>query len=85
MTHITCRLTAKNWDRLQKPTLGKRVLATFFYTGESKSVTIILHSVDTIMSHVNKLDIVAAVRVCHSGSTNGSVTLDYICMTTLVA
>jgi len=56
-----------------------------FYTGESKSVTIILHSVDTIMSHVNKLDIVAAVRVCHSGSTNGSVTLDYICMTTLVA
>ena len=30
MTHITCRLTAKNWDQLQNPTLGNSVWATFF-------------------------------------------------------
>ena len=29
---VTCRLTAKNWDQLQNPTLGNRVWAacTFF-------------------------------------------------------
>ena len=30
MTHMTCRLTAKNRDQLQNPTLGNRVWATFF-------------------------------------------------------
>jgi len=30
MTHITCRLTAKNRDQLRNPTLGNRVWATFF-------------------------------------------------------
>jgi len=30
MTHITCRLTAKNQDQLRNPTLGNRVWATFF-------------------------------------------------------
>jgi len=30
MTHITCRLTAKNRDQLRNPTLGSRVWATFF-------------------------------------------------------
>jgi len=29
MTHITCRLTAKNRDQLRKPTLCNRLLATF--------------------------------------------------------
>ena len=29
MTHVTCRLTAKNRDQLRNPTLGKRVRATF--------------------------------------------------------
>jgi len=29
MTHVTCRLTAKNRDRLRNPTLGNRVWATF--------------------------------------------------------
>ena len=29
MTHITCRLTAKNRDQLRNPTLGNRVWATF--------------------------------------------------------
>ena len=29
MTHVTCRLTAKNRDQLQDYTLGNRVWATF--------------------------------------------------------
>jgi len=33
MTHIICRLTAKNRDQLRNPTLCNRVRATFiFYT-----------------------------------------------------
>ena len=31
MTHVTCRLTAKNRDQLRNPTLGNRVLATFTF------------------------------------------------------
>jgi len=30
MTHVTCRLTVKNWDQLRNPTLSNRVWATFF-------------------------------------------------------
>ena len=29
MTHVICRLTAKNWDQLRNPTLGNRVWAVF--------------------------------------------------------
>ena len=29
MTHVTCRLTAKNRDQLRNPTLDSRVWATF--------------------------------------------------------
>ena len=32
MTHITCRLTAKNRDQLWNPTLGNRAWATFTFT-----------------------------------------------------
>ena len=32
MTHITCKLTAKNRDQLRKPTLGNRVWATFTFS-----------------------------------------------------
>jgi len=31
MTHVTCRLTAKNRDQLQNPTIGNRVWATFTF------------------------------------------------------
>jgi len=30
MTHVTCRLTAKNRDQLRNRTLGNRVWATFY-------------------------------------------------------
>ena len=29
MTHVTRRLTAKNWDQLRAPTLGNRVFVIF--------------------------------------------------------
>jgi len=32
MTHVTCRLTAKNRDQLRNPTLGNRVRVTFTFT-----------------------------------------------------
>jgi len=38
MTHIACRLTAKNRDQLRNPTLGNRVWATGylpFYTNKN--------------------------------------------------
>jgi len=31
MTHVTCRLTAKNRDQLRNPTLGNRVRASFTF------------------------------------------------------
>ena len=31
MTHVTCRLTAKNRDQLRNPTLGSRVWAIFTF------------------------------------------------------
>ena len=32
MTHVTCRLTAKDRDQLRNPTLGNRVWATFTFS-----------------------------------------------------
>ena len=31
ITYVTCRLTAKNLDQLQNPTLGNRVWVTFTF------------------------------------------------------
>jgi len=31
MTHVTCKLTAKNRDQLRNPTLGNRVWTTFTF------------------------------------------------------
>ena len=31
MTHVTCRLTAKNRDQLRNPTLGNRAWATYLF------------------------------------------------------
>jgi len=31
MIHVTCRLTAKNWDQLRNPSIGNRVRATFTF------------------------------------------------------
>ena len=44
MTHATCRLTAKNWDELQNPTLGNRVWATFFVSKQDQTNERVIHS-----------------------------------------
>jgi len=38
MTHVTCRLTAKNRDQLRNPTLGNRLWATFTFTHTLRSI-----------------------------------------------
>ena len=38
MTHVTCRLTAKNWDQLRNPIVGARVWATFTFTFISRQL-----------------------------------------------
>jgi len=52
MTHVTCRLTAKNRDQLRNPTLGNRVWATFlrdFYCRHPSLYS--LHVVASTNSH----------------------------------
>jgi len=39
ITHVTCRLTAKNQDQLRNPTLGNRVWATFTFSYITNSTT----------------------------------------------
>jgi len=39
MTHVTCRLTAKNRVQLRNPTLGNRVWATFTFFTSALSMT----------------------------------------------
>jgi len=39
MTHVTCRLTAKNRDQLRNPTLRTRVWATFTFYGMEQGFT----------------------------------------------
>ena len=50
MTHVTCRLTAKNRDQLRNPTLGSQVCATLFnITDHAVSVFIVYERVHTAM------------------------------------
>jgi len=53
MTHVTCRLTAKNWDQLRNLMLGKWVWATFtFYTAEdSVKPELVILRLQSITNH----------------------------------
>jgi len=42
MTHVTCRLTAKNRDHVRNPTLGSRVWATFTFLKRLASYPLLL-------------------------------------------
>ena len=44
MTHVTCRLTAKNRDQLRDPALGNRIWATFTFLIVSAKL---IHSLST--------------------------------------
>ena len=45
MTHLTCRLTAKNQDQLRNPTLGNQVWATFTFTLPNLSLSSLLGNI----------------------------------------
>jgi len=52
MTHVTCRLTAKNQDQLWNPTLGNRVWATFtFLLSSEEQQKVAKLTVLSIVSH----------------------------------
>jgi len=54
MTHITCRLTAKNWDQLQNPTLDiKYGLPLPVITEQNCTVelSLYLHQLNQILRH----------------------------------
>ena len=40
MTHVTCRLTAKNWDQLQNPTLGNPSMGYLYLFYEHRSACV---------------------------------------------
>jgi len=44
MTHVTCRLTAKNQDQLWNPTLGNQIEATFLYCGPLDASKEVIHN-----------------------------------------
>ena len=59
MTHVACRLTAKDRDQLRNPTLGNRVWATFLsyrIVGTQKSDVVLVRGGDTFMASVESLN-----------------------------
>jgi len=57
MTHVTCRLTAKNRDQLRNPTLGSRVWATF---------TFLLHNYFSFEKNSSEVSAVVVVVVVYT-------------------
>jgi len=80
MTHVTCRLTAKNRDHPGNPSLGNRVWATFTFTYSVRNSRQSAYSLYATLQHVpiqavGKLDAIRqaaaamrhfAVRTCNS-------------------
>jgi len=56
MAHVTCRLTAKNRDQLQDPTLGNRVWVTFTLPFTSRQIlaTPLTFSILSTSSHASQ-------------------------------
>jgi len=63
MTHITCRLTAKNRDQLRNPTLGNWVWATFFI-GVFASDSAFADFRATGKAGIHKIHILTWLHVC---------------------
>ena len=62
MTHITCRLTAKNRDQLRNPTLDNRARATFTFLLLHKAMTERNKEIELEISWRRRCD--HAVREC---------------------
>jgi len=61
MTHVTCRLTAKNRDQLRNPTLGNQVWATFTFLALNG-----LHASRTSVNSDN-IDSISLEKTCFIG------------------
>ena len=67
MTHVTCRLTAKNRDQLRNPTLGgNRVWAIFFFASTQ------LFPGSILLPPVNGVDAAAVSSRQRSGPTTAA-------------
>ena len=64
MTHVTCRLTAKNRDRFRNPTLGNRVWATFIFFRQPNTDLIVAISCHVIAACC-RYQWSISVRICH--------------------
>jgi len=64
MTHVTCRLTAKNRDQLRNPTLGSRLWATFTFLNTENHC----NNSGSVLSMVSRFAALSndVMPVCHS-------------------
>jgi len=69
MTHVTCRLTAKNRDELRNPTLDNRVWATFLHPRGARSQFSDLAAEDRIdsVSFCGESRLTTSRRECSAG------------------
>ena len=66
MTHVTCRLTAKNRDQLGNPTLGNRVWANFYVSARIRPFPLCLLKRLTFDPDFYPRDAVPAMALCLS-------------------
>ena len=63
MTHVTCKLTAKNRDQLWNPTLGNRIWATFTFTLLVNCTIVLLVAVTTLLVVISPKFVVVVAAV----------------------
>ena len=73
MTHVTCKLTAKNRDRLRNPTLGNRVWATFTFIICTALVLCMDHATRGARVNTDTLRLAAAASATWAGFQNSVV------------
>ena len=73
MTHVTCRLTAKNRDQLWNPTFGNRVWATFTFSLVDEAIRqLAVEHMENILNTASGTDDVRThVHVCAFAVDNG--------------
>jgi len=69
MTHVTCRLTAQNWDQLRNPTLGNRVWAIFTFFTQTHIQ--IFKVSDSTLTAVERSQLLAGWPGTHSRISSG--------------
>jgi len=74
MTHVTCRLTAKNRDQLRNPTLGNRVWASFIFFYYNMTALLWLYA--GLIGSSNPLWLKADLVVCANPSCSSWVSLN---------